>query len=94
MTARTTFETTVKSASQTQIATVAAAEMTRQETINASGCNVGYTTSAGNYGNLKAAVASANLAKAATLNAAEIAKQQTIMVARDTLRATGDVGAD
>lgn len=39
MTARTTLETTTKTASQTQINTVVAAETTRQETVNQSGVN-------------------------------------------------------
>lgn len=42
MTARSTFEASVKSAGQTQIATLIASEMTAQETVNASGVNVGY----------------------------------------------------
>ncbi|MFZ0767034.1 hypothetical protein [Bradyrhizobium sp.] len=93
MTARTTYAATVLSASQAQIATAIAAETTRQETINQSGCNVGYNTTSGNYGAFSAAVKAANLAKLAALNAAEVAKQAAVMVARDTLKSTGDVGA-
>lgn len=93
MTARTTFETTVKSAAQTQISAVIAAEMPRQETVNQSGCNVAYSLQTGNYANFAAAVKAANATKFAALTAAEVAKQAALMVARDTLRATGDVGS-
>jgi hypothetical protein len=37
-------------------------------------------------------VKAANAAKLATITAAEQAKQNAVMVARDTLRASGDVG--
>jgi hypothetical protein len=93
MTARTTYAASVTAASAAQIAAVIATEMPFQETINAAGCNVGYSLQSGNYGNLAAAVKTANLAKLAALNAAEIAKQAAIAVARDTLRTTGDVGS-
>ena len=93
MTARTTYTGDVQSASQAQIATVNAAETTRQETINQSGCNVGYNTTRAITANFSAAVKTANLAKLAALNAAEVAKQAAVMVARDTLKSTGDVGA-
>jgi hypothetical protein len=92
MTARTTFASTILSASQAQITTTIAAQTTFQETINQSGCNVGYNTISGNYGNYAAAVKVANLAKLAALNAAEVAKQAAVAVARDTLKATGDAG--
>jgi hypothetical protein len=92
MTARTTYETTVKAASVTQIAVTGSSEMTRQEAVNQVGCNVAYNTTSGNYATFAAGVAAANAAKAAAANAAEVAKQAAVMVARDTLRATGDVG--
>ncbi|MGB6236687.1 MAG: hypothetical protein WBG16_04995 [Bradyrhizobium sp.] len=93
MTARTTYTGAVQTAATAQLVTVNAAETTRQETINQSGCNVGYNLQTGNYGAFSAAVKAANLAKLAALNAAEVAKQAAVMVARDTLKSTGDVGA-
>ena len=74
MTARTTYEASVKSAAQTQISTVIAAETTKQTTIDAALTVAGYTLQSGNYGNLAAAIKSANAAKLATVYAAEVAK--------------------
>jgi hypothetical protein len=92
MTARSTYQAAVASACQAQQVTLAAAETVRQETINVSGCNVGYNTINGNYANFAAAVKAANLAKFASIVAAEQAKQAALMVARDALRASGDLG--
>ena len=52
MTARTTYTGAVQTAATAQLVTVNAAETTRQETINQSGCNVGYNLQTGNYGEL------------------------------------------
>jgi len=90
MSARDTFNASVKSAGQTQVATVITAETTKQEAINASGVNVGYNLQTGNYANFAAAVKNANAAKYASLLAAEHAKQVAINIARDTLRDSGD----
>lgn len=93
MSARDTFQASVKSACQAQVATLITAAATKQETINASGVNVGYTTQTGNYANLAAAVKNANQASwLATFNA-EHAKQVAINNARDALRDTGDKGS-
>jgi hypothetical protein len=92
MTSRSTYESTVKSAGQTQIATVVAAVGTAQTTADASNSVVGYNNATGNNGNLVAALKAAAIAKAAALFAAEQTRQATVAVARDTLRATGDVG--
>ena len=92
MTARQTFSSSVASAEATKVVAVTTAVAAAQETINQSGCNVGYNLQTGNYANFAAGVKSANAAKLAALNAAEVARQQSIMVARDTLRSTGDVG--
>jgi hypothetical protein len=93
MTARETYNSSVKSAALTQLATVIAAETTKQCLIDGSNSVVGYTTSAGNYGNLAAAIKSANAAKLATVYAAEVVKQAATMVARDSLRDSGDRAA-
>ena len=93
MTARDTFNASVKTAAVVQVAAVTAAQTSFQETINASGCNVGYNLQTGNYANYLAAVKAANAAKIAAVHAAEAVKQTTIAAAKDTLRATGDVGA-
>jgi len=90
MTARTTYEATVKTAGQTKITTLIADELTKQETINQSGCNVGYNLVNGNYANLAAAVKNANAAKRDADFAAEVARQATLMVQRDLLRDSGD----
>jgi hypothetical protein len=92
MTARTTYATTVAAAESTKVAALTVAESARQETINVSGCNVGYNLQTGSYPAFAAAVKSANAAKFAALTAAEQAKQNTLMAARDTLKATGDLG--
>jgi hypothetical protein len=92
MTARTTFEAAVQTASKTQLATVGAAETTRQVTVDAALSVVAYATQSGNYAALAAAVAVSNLAKSNATFAAEQAKQAARDLARDTLRATGDVG--
>jgi hypothetical protein len=92
MTSRTTYEASVKSAAATKISTELANEMTRQTTIDASNSVAGYNLQTGNYANLAAAHATAR--KQAVVNglAAEAARQIAISNARDTLRATGDVG--
>jgi hypothetical protein len=82
----------VKVAAVAQIATVIVAVGAAQETINASGVNVGYNLQTGNNPNYVAAIKAAALAKANSLFAAEAARQAAIAVARDTLRATGDLG--
>lgn len=92
MTSRDTYNASVKSAATSKTVAVLAAETAQQETINASGCNVGYTLQTGNYANFAAAVKAANAAKIAALNAAETAKQMAIHAAKDTLRAAGDFG--
>ena len=91
MTARATFAATVQIAAVTQIAAVQAAETARQETINASGCNVGYNLQTGSYSAFAAAVKAANIAKTAALTAAEQTKQTAVAVARDTLKSSGDL---
>jgi hypothetical protein len=94
MTARETYNASVLIAATTKAATVAAAETTKQTLIDGSNSVVGYTTSAGNYGNLAAAIKAAALAKANSLFAAEQTKQAALAVARDVLRtAGGDAGA-
>jgi hypothetical protein len=91
MTARDSYVSSAKSAEATKLATIGAAETTKQEAINASGVNVGYTLQSGNYSNFAAAIAAANAAKAASLYAAEVSRQAALAVARDTLRTTGDL---
>jgi hypothetical protein len=93
MTARTVYEAAVKSAATAKTATLIANETTKQETINASGVNVGYYPGKGGSGEaaFQAAVKTANQAKWDADFAAEQAKQAAHMVARDTLRAAGDL---
>lgn len=93
MTARATYTTSVAAAVTTQVATIAAAQIAFQEAVNASGCNVGYTTQTGNYANFAAAVKAANVARLASINAAETARQMSVSSAKSTLRATGDLAA-
>jgi hypothetical protein len=89
MTARTVYAASLAAAESTKLATDAAAELTRQVTVDASNTIVAYNNATGNYGNLASAIKSANAAKLASLYAAEVAKQQTLMQARDTLRSSG-----
>jgi hypothetical protein len=92
MTARDTYNASVVSASKMQVTTLSTAQTSFQETINASGCNAGYTLQGGNYGNLAAAVKAANAARLAAVTNAETARQAAVAAARDTLKATGDLG--
>ena len=90
MTSRDTYNSSVKSAVAAKTATITANQTTAQETINANGVNVGYTLQTGNYANFAAGVKAANQAKRDADFAAEQTKQAAIMVARDTLRDSGD----
>jgi hypothetical protein len=92
MTARSVYEAAVKAAAATKVATEIMNETVRQTTIDASNTVAGYNLQTGSYANLKAAhVAAAAKALSAGI-AAEAARQIAITNARDTLRATGDVG--
>lgn len=93
MGARDTYISSVKSAESAKVATEITAEGAKQETINQSGCNVGYYSGKGGSGEaaFQAAVKSANQARFATAASAEQTKQNAINAARDTLRATGDL---
>lgn len=93
MTARSTYEATVKAASATQLATKVMNETTKQVAIDASKSVAGYTLQSGNFGSLQAATLAANAAKAAADYLAEQVKQSARDVARDTLRDSGDRGA-
>jgi hypothetical protein len=62
-----------------------------QETIAANRQNVGYTTQAGNFANLDSATKTANALRLSDGFAREKARQAAVMVARDTLRTTGDL---
>jgi hypothetical protein len=90
MTARTTYEASVKTAESAKVATLIAAETTKQTTVDASLSVVGYTLQSGNYASLAAAVKSANAAKLNSVFAAEQARQAALAAARDTLRDSGD----
>lgn len=90
MTARDTYQTTVKATGPTKTATITANQTTAQETINANGVNVGYTTQSGNYANFATGVKNANQAKRDADFKAEHDRQVAINVARDTLRDSGD----
>ena len=63
MTARATYTAAVQAAVAMQVATVAAAQTTFQETINQSGCNVGYNLQTGSNSAFVAAVKAANIGK-------------------------------
>lgn len=91
MSLRDTYNSSVKSATVTKTATLLANETTKQETINASGVNVGYNLQTGTYSTFAAAVKAANQSKRDSDFAAEQARQAAHAVARDTLRATGDL---
>lgn len=91
MTSRDTYNASVVTAIVAKIASNAANATTAQETIAASGVNVGYTIQTGNFANLDSATRNANAAYAATRLKAEMVKQVAIQAAKDTLRATGDV---
>ena len=92
MSNRDTYASTVKAAEAVKVATVIAAETTKQTTIDMSKSVVGYTLQTGNFANLDAATKAANTAKLNSVFAAEQAKQAARDAARDTLRAAGDFG--
>jgi hypothetical protein len=89
MSNRDTYNSSVKSATATQAASVSSAELTKQTTIDNSNSVQGYSLQSGNYGALASATKSAAAAKAASLFAAEQAKQIAIGLARDVLRSAG-----
>ncbi len=91
MSARDTYISSVKSAETSKVATLVAADATKQETINANGCNVGYNLQTGNYANFASSVKNANIARWNTTFSVEQAKQASIAAARDTLRTGGDL---
>jgi hypothetical protein len=88
MSNRDTFNASIKTAGATKLASDLTNEVARQTTIDAQ--RAGYTLQTGSYSALKAAYDSAAKAKIAADIAAEAAKNASIMVARDTLRDTGD----
>jgi acetaldehyde dehydrogenase (acetylating) len=92
MTARTTFEGSVATVGPTKINSVNAAELVRQEAINAVGVNVGANMQLGASNSQIASVKAAIAAKLASQDAADRAAQATYDAARQTLRATGDTG--
>jgi hypothetical protein len=92
MTARDTYAASVKSAAATKIATLTANETAKQESINGSGCNVGYNTINGNYTNFNNAMQAAIVAKRNADYAAEVVRQAAADAAREALRAVADYG--
>lgn len=87
---RDTYNTTVRNAALTQVATSVTNEITRQTTIDAAKSAVGYTLQTGTYSTFAAAVANANKAAVAAAILAEHNKQVAISNARDLLRDSGD----
>ncbi len=91
MTIRDTYNTSVVAATAAKVPTKAANANAHQETIAASGKNVGYNNATGNFANFDAATRNANATYAAAQLNAEMIKQIAIQAAKDTLRATGDL---
>jgi hypothetical protein len=92
MSARDTYNASIASANSSKTVALNVAAMVAQTTIDAALTVVGYTQQTGNYAALAAAVAASNLAKSVAVYAAEVAKQAAHDLARETLRATGDLG--
>ena len=92
MAIRDVYNSTVASAESAKAASIASAELTRQEAVNASGNNVGFHqgVSTGSSAAFEAAIKSANAAKLASVYAAEVARQASLAAARDTLRNAND----
>jgi hypothetical protein len=88
---RDTFNSSVKTAVATEVATKLTNEIVRQTTVDASASVAGYNLQTGNYANLKTAHDNARKAKLAADMLAEQTKQAALAAARDTLRATGDL---
>lgn len=92
MSNRSVYEAAVKTAAATKVTTDLATEVARQTTIDGSNFVVGYNNVNGNNANLQAAHVTARKQALVSGLAAEAARQIAITNARDTLRATGDVG--
>jgi hypothetical protein len=93
MTSRDTYNASLKSAAATKTVSLTANEIARQTAVDAQTSVVGYRpgVSLGSSSNLEAAVKTANQAKWDADFAAEQVKQAAHAVARDTLRAAGDL---
>jgi hypothetical protein len=92
MTNRDTFQASVKTAATTQASAVDAAFAAHHAAIDAVTSTIGYVPGTGNNATLQSTIATANKAKLDALAAAEMAKQAAQSKAKDTLRATGDIG--
>ena len=92
MTARDTFYASVKTAEATKLSTLQAAATAAQEQINVTGVNAGANPQRGGASDaVIAATKAANIAYQVSQYNAHAAAQAAIAVARDTLRATGDL---
>jgi hypothetical protein len=91
MAARDVYNTSCKNADTTRVASESANQNTYQETISASGVNVGYNNATGNNVNLITATKNANATLQANRYAAAVAKMTALDAARETLRASGDL---
>jgi hypothetical protein len=92
MAPRDSYAASLKAAAATKTVSDLNAEMVKQVSINQSGCDVGLKLQNGNAA-FVAATKAANTAYFASLQSNEATKQQTVMVAKDTLKSTGDNGS-
>ena len=91
MTARDTFYASVKTAEATKLSTLQAAATAAQEQINVTGVNSGANPQRGASDAVIAATKAANIAYQVSQYNAHAAAAAAIAVARDTLRAGGDL---
>jgi hypothetical protein len=92
MTARDTYNASIKTASQTKLASVQAAEPVHQVALDAQLSVVGYYAGGvGSSSSLEAAIKTANASKLASIFAAEQKRQSDFDAARETLRGAGDL---
>lgn len=93
MTARSTYESTVATASLPRVATNTANAIAHQETLNAnSSSGLGTSKARGVTAAQDATIRAANVTYQVAKQAATMAEQATIQVAKDLLRSTGDTG--
>ena len=91
-TAREDFIASVKAAEAVKVSTVTAAHAAHHASVDAQLSVIGHDPATGSNATLLTTTATANKAKLDALAAAEMAKQAAVSKAKDTLRATGDIG--
>ena len=91
MSNRDTYNTSCGNADKVVVSTGITHAISEQITIDAKLSVVGYTTQAGNFGDLDSATKTANALRLSNGLSREKTRQASVATARDTLRSTGDL---